>query len=107
MEKKFDSIVVGGSISGLLCAREISKSGLSVAVLEEDYEIGTPEHCGGLVSLDGLKKLGIIPSSKAILNEVNKAKIVSSTKGFEVSTNRGEIEKVFCNQHNMKFMPIG
>ena len=91
MERKFDSIVVGGSISGLLCAREISKSGLSVAVLEEDYEIGTPEHCGGLVSLDGLKKLGIIPSSKAILNEVNKAKIVSSTKGFEVSTNRGEI----------------
>jgi len=91
MEKKFDSIVVGGSISGLLCAREISRSGLSVAVLEEDYEIGTPEHCGGLVSLEGLKKLGIIPSSKAILNEVNKAKIVSSTKGFEVCTNRGEI----------------
>ena len=86
MENKFDSIVVGGSISGLLCAREISRSGISVAVLEEDYEIGTPEHCGGLVSLEGLKKLGIIPSSKAILNEVNKAKIVSSTKAFEVST---------------------
>src|SRR5688500_14491031 len=91
MENKFDSIVVGGSISGLLCAREISRSGMSVAVLEEDYEIGTPEHCGGLVSLEGLKKLGIIPSSKAILNEVNKANIVSSTKAFEVSTNRGEI----------------
>src|ERR687897_699831 len=91
MEKKFDSIVVGGSISGLLCAREISKSGLSVAVLEEDYEIGSPEHCGGLVSLDGIKKLGIIPSSKAILNEVNKAKILSATKEFEVSANRDKI----------------
>ena len=91
MEKKFDSIVVGGSISGLLCAREISRSGLSVAVLEEDYEIGSPEHCGGLVSLDGLKKLGIIPSSRTILNEVNKAKIFSATKGFEVSTSRDNI----------------
>lgn len=91
MEKKFDSVVVGGSISGLLCAREISRSGLSVAVLEEDYEIGSPEHCGGLVSLDGLKKLGIIPSSRTILNEVNKAKIFSSTKGFEVSTRRDNI----------------
>jgi digeranylgeranylglycerophospholipid reductase len=91
MEKKFDSIVVGGSISGLLCAREISKSGLSVAVLEEDYEVGTPEHCGGLVSLEGLKQLGIIPSSKAILTEVNKAKIVSSNQGFEVCTNREKI----------------
>jgi digeranylgeranylglycerophospholipid reductase len=91
MEKKFDSVVVGGSISGLLCAREISRSGLSVAVLEEDYEIGSPEHCGGLVSLDGLKKLGIIPSSRTILNEVNKAKIFSATKGFEVSTSRDNI----------------
>ncbi len=91
MEKKFDSIVVGGSISGLLCAREISKAGLSVLVLEEDYEIGTPEHCGGLVSLDGIKNLGIIPSSKAILNEVKKAKIFSATKGFEVSANRDKI----------------
>ena len=91
MEKRFDSIVVGGSISGLLCAREISRAGLSVLVLEEDYEIGSPEHCGGLVSLDGIKNLGIIPSNKAILNEVNKAKIFSATKGFEVSANRDKI----------------
>jgi geranylgeranyl reductase family protein len=91
MEKRFDSIVVGGSISGLLCAREISKSGSSVAVLEEDYEIGSPEHCGGLVSLNGMKNLGIIPSNKAILNEVNKAKVFSATKGFEISANRDKI----------------
>jgi geranylgeranyl reductase family protein len=91
MERSFDSIIVGGSISGLLCAREISKSGRSVCVLEEDYEIGSPEHCGGLVSLDGLKNLGIIPSSKAILNEVNKAKIYSDTKGFEVSAKKDKI----------------
>jgi geranylgeranyl reductase family protein len=91
MERRFDSIIVGGSISGLLCAREISKSGRSVCVLEEDYEIGSPEHCGGLVSLDGLKSLGIIPSSKAILNEVNKAKIYSNTKSFEVSAKKDKI----------------
>ncbi|HJT83551.1 MAG TPA: NAD(P)/FAD-dependent oxidoreductase [Nitrososphaeraceae archaeon] len=91
MERRFDSIIVGGSISGLLCAREISKSGNSVCVLEEDYEIGSPEHCGGLVSLDGLKNLGIIPSSRAILNEVNKAKIYSDTQGFEVSAKKDKI----------------
>jgi geranylgeranyl reductase family protein len=91
MERRFNSIIVGGSISGLLCAREISKSGNSVCVLEEDYEIGSPEHCGGLVSLDGLKNLGIIPSSRAILNEVNKAKIYSDTQGFEVSAKKDKI----------------
>ena len=25
-------------------------------VIEEDYEIGTPEHCGGLVSIAGLEE---------------------------------------------------
>ncbi|MEM4611210.1 MAG: NAD(P)/FAD-dependent oxidoreductase [Candidatus Nitrosocaldus sp.] len=55
----YDVIVVGGSISGLLAAREIARRGFSVLVLEEDAEIGTPEHCGGLVSIDALNSLGI------------------------------------------------
>ena len=38
-------IVGGGSISGLLAAREIANAGFSVLVLEEDSEVGTPEHC--------------------------------------------------------------
>ena len=53
----FDVIIAGGSIAGLLCAREISSKGFSVLVIEEDYEIGTPEHCGGLVSIGGLAEL--------------------------------------------------
>jgi len=43
----FDAVVAGGSVAGLLCAREIASEGFSVLVIEEDYEIGTPEHCGG------------------------------------------------------------
>jgi len=39
----FDVVVAGGSVAGLLCAREISSGGFSVLVIEEDYEIGTPE----------------------------------------------------------------
>ena len=56
----YDVVVAGGSVAGLLCAREIAMRGNSVIVIEEDYEIGTPEHCGGLVSTSGLEKLGII-----------------------------------------------
>ena len=48
--KKYDVIVAGGSISGLLAAREIAKKGFSVLVLAEGFEVGTPDHCGGLVS---------------------------------------------------------
>jgi digeranylgeranylglycerophospholipid reductase len=53
----YDVVIAGGSVSGLLAAREIAGGGLSVAVLEEDAEIGTPEHCGGLVSISAYTTL--------------------------------------------------
>lgn len=82
---KYDVVVAGGSISGLLTAREIgSKSSISVKVLEADHEIGTPEHCGGLVSLSGLRKLGIVPSSITFRNHITRAKICSKSSSFVV-----------------------
>ena len=39
---KYDVVIAGGSISGLLTAREVAKKGYSVLVLEEGFEIGTP-----------------------------------------------------------------
>jgi digeranylgeranylglycerophospholipid reductase len=88
----FQVIVAGGSISGLLAAREAARAGLSVAVLEEDAEIGTPEHCGGLVSMEGIRNLGIVPDSVAVENSrVKKARILSSSKGFEISAERQKV----------------
>jgi hypothetical protein len=51
----FDVVVAGGSVSGLLAAKEIAESGCTVKVLEDDLEIGLPERCDGLVSLKGLE----------------------------------------------------
>lgn len=73
----FDVVVVGGSVSGLLCAREISSNGYSVLVIEEDNEIGTPEHCGGLVSIKGLEELGVIPFRKTFENIIECAEIIA------------------------------
>lgn len=81
----YDVVVVGGSLSGLLTAREIgSKSSISVKIIEADHEIGTPEHCGGLVSLSGLRKLGIVPSSRSFRNYIARAKIYSKSASFVV-----------------------
>ena len=88
----YDVIVAGGSISGLLAAREIAAGSLSVAVLEEDSEIGTPEHCGGLVSMSGIHDLGIIPDIKAVENpRITHARIFSRSSRFEISATKQKV----------------
>src|SRR3712207_4664919 len=88
----YDVIVAGGSVSGLLAAREIAAGGLSVTILEEDTEIGTPEHCGGLVSMAGVKNLGIVPDIKAIENSsITHARILSRSSRFEMSVAKQKV----------------
>lgn len=87
----YDAIVGGGSVSGLMAAREMSSKGLKVLVLEEDHEIGTPEHCGGVVSQKALESLGIIPRLKTIDNEIKTAVIRTNNSLFEINS---EYQKV-------------
>jgi digeranylgeranylglycerophospholipid reductase len=92
MTDYYDIVVAGGSISGLLAAREAAATGLSVVVLEDDTEIGTPQHCGGLVSINGIKNLGIVPSSNAIENNsIKYAKIFSPSKSFELNAEKQKV----------------
>ena len=81
----YDVLVAGGSVAGLMTARECSASGISTIVIEEDHEIGTPEHCGGMVSLKGLQKLGLILDSNNFQNAIASARINSKSTCFEIS----------------------
>ena len=103
----YDVTIAGGSVAGLLCAREISAKGFSVLVIEEDYEIGTPEHCGGLVSIAGLEELGIIPFRKTFDHMIESAEITSpngnkftinSKKQKVVEISRRELDKQIAFQ---------
>jgi geranylgeranyl reductase family protein len=103
----YDVIVAGGSVAGLICAREIAKKGHSVLVIEEDFEIGTPEHCGGLVSASGLEDLGVVPSTKTLDSQIQKAEIfspsgtkvtVDAKKQNVVVINRRELDKQVAHQ---------
>jgi len=103
----YDVVVAGGSVSGLLCAREIARNDNKVLVIEEDYEIGTPEHCGGLVSTAGLEKLGIIPFGKTFDHLIESAEIyapngnsffINSKKQKVAEISRRELDKQIAHQ---------
>ena len=90
-----DVIVAGGSIAGLLCAREIASRGFSVLVIEEDHEIGTPEHCGGLVSLSGLEEIGVIPFNKTFNHIIESAEISAPNgNSFTIKTKQQKVVEV-------------
>ncbi|WP_148703016.1 NAD(P)/FAD-dependent oxidoreductase [Nitrosopumilus piranensis] len=91
----FDVVVAGGSVAGLLCAREIATNGFSVLVIEEDYEIGTPEHCGGLVSISGLEELGIVPFRKTFDHMIESAEITGPNgKSFVINSKKQKVIEI-------------
>jgi len=103
----YDVIIAGGSVAGLLCAREVANRGHSVLVLEEDYEIGTPDHCGGLVSISALEELGIVPHRNTLAHNIETAEIFSPVgKKFSIDSknqnvveiNRRELDKQIALQ---------
>ena len=96
----YDAVVAGGSISGLLAAREIAKNGHSVLVLEEGFEVGSPEHCGGLVSKSALKELEIEPSQKTFDSEIECAKIFSP-EGKEITINSKKQQIIVINRREL------
>ena len=105
--EEYDVVIAGGSISGLMSAREIAKKGHSVLVLEEGFEIGTPDHCGGLVSKSALHELGVEPTQKTFDSTINSALIyapsgkhieINSKKQEVVVVNRRELDKQIARQ---------
>ncbi len=103
----YDAVIAGGSVAGLVCAREIASNNHSVLVIEEDYEIGTPEHCGGLVSTAGLEELGIVPFRKTLNHLIESAEIhapngnsfsINSKKQKVAEISRRELDKQIAHQ---------
>jgi len=62
--------VVGGGPAGLIAARDLASKGVKVKVFEEHSRIGVPNHCAGILSVEGLRRIGVEPESKFLRHEV-------------------------------------
>lgn len=84
----FDAVIIGGGPAGSQSAKIIAEHGFKTLVIEEDSEVGKPQHCAGLISISGLHKLGLNESKPFVLNKINGARFFApNTNSFIVSRN--------------------
>ncbi|MEZ0345987.1 MAG: NAD(P)/FAD-dependent oxidoreductase [Infirmifilum sp.] len=75
---KEDVLIIGSGSAGLQSARAIiENTDLEVVVVEEHKTIGLPEHCTGLVSLEGIREALRVPPSRMALNYFRGAHLYS------------------------------
>lgn len=94
-------VVAGGSIAGLLCAREAAAAGLSVLVAEKSHEVGTPEHCGGLVSASALRELGLAPGPGESTGPVDTAVVSHPPSGRSLDVPAGRQNVVVVDRRRL------
>lgn len=80
MREDADIAVIGAGPSGLIAAREASKEGANVMILEEHSEIGEPCHCAGLLSINGLNRIGASNAKSYTLNMIRGMRLFSPSK---------------------------
>ena len=62
-----DVIVVGGGPVGSYAALNLAKLGVKATVFEEHSTIGFPSHCAGHISIRSLRRMGLYPLPKGIV----------------------------------------
>ncbi len=70
-----DVLVIGGGPAGLAAGAAAAELGAKVKVLEEDCEVGHPDHCAGVISSGGVASL--VRGRGSVLNEIRGAKVFS------------------------------
>jgi digeranylgeranylglycerophospholipid reductase len=85
MENASDVTVVGGGPCGSFAALNLAKLEAKVTVFEEHGEIGVPSHCTGHLSIKSLKRLGLYPLPKKIVENTFYGATFYSPKGKKFS----------------------
>jgi geranylgeranyl reductase family protein len=80
-----DIIVVGGGPVGSYAALNLAKLGVKATVFEEHPSIGVPSHCAGHISIRSLRRMGLYPLPKGIVENTFCAANFHSPAGAKFS----------------------
>ena len=71
----YDVLVIGAGPSGSTAAKFAAKSGCRTLLIEKRAEIGVPIRCGEGIAKGWLDEIGVPPSPKFVLHEVDGARV--------------------------------
>lgn len=78
---RYDVVVVGAGPAGSIAARDLSRRGRSVLVLDRRQEIGAPKRCGEGIPHHGLERVGLTPHPNWAMSEITGAEFVMPAGG--------------------------
>jgi geranylgeranyl reductase family protein len=85
-----DVAVVGGGPAGCFVGGILAKRGLDVVIVEEHAEVGNPVCCAGIVSVSGLRELGIKPG-EWVLGKLRRA-VIYPPSNEPIELTQGKVE---------------
>ena len=75
---KTEAAVIGAGPAGLIAAEVISSKGYNTTVFEEHSTIGVPNHCAGIISVEGFDRLGIPLDDMFYMNTIVGGRLYSA-----------------------------
>ncbi|MCL5434266.1 MAG: NAD(P)/FAD-dependent oxidoreductase [Candidatus Marsarchaeota archaeon] len=85
MEKRYDCVIVGGSITGLTAARELSKKA-SVLLVESNPKIGTPFRCSGFINAPAFEEFALAKAQ--IQNSISQLEVVHGSSSLTFASKK-------------------
>ena len=73
-----EAAVIGAGPAGLIAAEVISSKGFNTTVFEEHSNIGRPDHCAGIISVEGFDRLGIPLDDSFYMNTIKGGRLYSA-----------------------------
>ncbi|MHA2272900.1 MAG: NAD(P)/FAD-dependent oxidoreductase [Candidatus Hodarchaeales archaeon] len=78
----YDVCIIGAGPVGCLAAKELASRGHNVAIFEQFSTSGFPNHCSGLISEEGFRKLAVPLPNTLIENRVANARVYAPNGSF-------------------------